>query len=144
VKWRSAIAAAFLRRFLQTQPSSPNGTIRIQTHHRRTWHVRHGLFSLEWFRVSSGGGKNSRCGSPSKHRVNGSNTREFALMLSVCQGKMQPTLKIYQKSFSLLWKTREVFHFQFVGTICGTVLARLRLFACIAFSAKANSQVPWS
>jgi hypothetical protein len=76
--------------------------------------------------------------------MNGSNSREFAPMLSVCQGKMQPMLKIYQKSFSLLWKSREVFHFQCVGTICGTVLARLRLFARTAFSAKANSQVPWS
>jgi hypothetical protein len=34
------------------------------------------------------GRENSRRRSPSKHRVNGSNRREFALMLSECQGKM--------------------------------------------------------
>ena len=57
MKRRSASAAAFLRRFLQTQPSSSNGTLRIQTHHRGTWHVRHRLFSLEGFRAGSGEGK---------------------------------------------------------------------------------------
>jgi hypothetical protein len=99
MKWRSATAAAFLRCFLQTQPSSPNGALRIQTHHSRAWHVRHGLFSLEGFRAGNEEGKILAAELRQKHRVNGSNRQEFALWLPVCQEKMWPTTKIIRKDF---------------------------------------------
>lgn len=57
MKPRPAPAAILLRRFLQPQPLSSNGTLWVQTHHRRTWHMWHRLFSSEEFRVDNGRGK---------------------------------------------------------------------------------------